>query len=160
MKQEEIEFTPVQVCFFTPRIKKRVWSTDWLAGWLIRGRVMEKKLVKTILTKNHLFVSACRPKVYSADTIPWRIWKKYEKRKMPKCLRRVKKTAIKRMKDVKLHLVRQQFTHKCYLTAIQSGKPRFVQFFSINSRCHDVSTYKKGKLGLSGKWRFFIYYKK
>ena len=62
--------------------------------------------------KKHLFVSACRPKVYSADTIPWRIWKKYEKRKIPKCLRRVKKTAIKRMKGVKLHLVRQQFTHK------------------------------------------------
>ena len=115
-----------------------------------KTRVMEKTRQNNT-NKKHLFVSACRPKVYSADTIPWHIWKKYEKRKIPKCLRKVKKIAIKRMKGVKLHLVRQQFTHNCYVTAIQTGKPRFVQFFSINSRCHDVSTYKKGKLGLSGK---------
>ena len=95
--------------------------------------------------------AACRPKVYSADTIPWNVWQKYENRKKQKCMRRVKKNAIKRMKGVKAYLVRQQFTHACYEAAILTGLPRYVEYFSINSRSHQVSTYKKGKLGLSGK---------
>ena len=108
-----------------------------------------------------LFIfAACRPKVYSADTVPWKLWKKYETRGEVKCMRRVKKLALKRCKGVKKHLIRQEFTHRSYERAILSGKPRFVEYFSINSRCHQVGTYRKGKLGLSGKTHFFIYINK
>ena len=69
---------------------------------------------------------------------------------------KVKKETVKRMKGVKSHLVRQEFTHKCYVRAILTGKPRFVEFFTINSTMHEVATLKKGKLGLSGKTRFLI----
>ena len=71
-------------------------------------------------------------------------------------MRKVKKETVKRMKGVKSHLVRQEFTHKCYVRAILTGKPRFVKYFTINSRMNKVSTYKKGKLGLSGKTRFSL----
>ena len=106
--------------------------------------------------KIHFFSPGCRPKVYSADTIAWNLWKEYEKIKKPKCMRKVKKETVKRMKGVKSHLVRQEFTHKCYVRAILTGKPRFVKYFTINSRMNKVSTYKKGKLGLSGKTRFSL----
>ena len=88
------------------------------------------------------------------DVIPWQIYKKYETKKKPHCLRKVKKIAIKKMKGVKNHLVRQDFTHNNYLKAILTGKPFYVEYFSINSRRHVVSTYKKGKLGLSGRLLF------
>ena len=74
-------------------------------------------------------------------------------------MRKVKKNALKKMKGVKTHLVRQVFTYKCYERAILSGKPRFVKYFTINSRSHKVSTYAKGKLGLSGKTHFYFYIK-
>ena len=96
--------------------------------------------------------------MYSADTIPWSIWKKYESgKKSPRCMKRVRKIALKKMKGVKSHLVRQGFTHKCYEHAILSGKPRFVKYFTINSRSHKVGTFLKGKLGLSGKKHFFYF---
>ena len=100
------------------------------------------------------FILGCRPKVYSVDVIPWQIYKKYAKMKKPHCMRKVKKIAIKKMKGVKSHLVRMEFTHNNYVKAILSGKPRHVEYFSINSRRHVVSTYKKGKLGLSGRLLF------
>ena len=106
-------------------------------------------------TKKFIFFPGCRPKVYSADTIPWKLWKNFEKSKKPLCMRKVKKETIKRMKGVKSHLVRQEFTHKCYVRAILTGKPRFVEYFTINSSMHEVATYKKGKLGLSGKTRYY-----
>ena len=110
-----------------------------------------------VIKKLILFIFvACRPKVYSADTIPWKTWKKYESGEKVKCMRRMKKIALKRCKGVKKHLIRQEFTHRCYEHAILSGKPRFVKYFSINSRCHQVGTYKKGKLGLSGKTHFLF----
>ena len=112
-----------------------------------------------LITKNqhYAYFTACRPKVYSADTIPWSIWKKYESgEKSPRCMKRVRKIALKKMKGVKSHLVRQGFTHKCYEHAILSGKPRFVKYFTINSRSHKVGTFLKGKLGLSGKKHFLF----
>ena len=105
-----------------------------------------------------LFILGCRPKVYSVDVIPWEIYKKYETKKKLHCLRKVKKIAIKKMKGVKNHLVRQDFTHNNYLKAILTGKPFYVEYFSINSRRHVVSTYKKGKLGLSGRLLFIQCY--
>ena len=117
-------------------VRKHVQNTGWKRMWY---------------RKNYSFFSACRPKVYSVDTIPWEIWKNYSNEEKPKCLRKVKKIAIKKLKGVKMHLIRQEFTHKCYIKAITTGKPRYVKYFSINSRCHEVSTYKKGKLGLSGE---------
>ena len=105
--------------------------------------------------KFNFFSPGCRPKVYSADTVPWKLWKNFEKNKKPLCMRKVKKETIKRMKGVKSHLVRQEFTHKCYVRAILTGKPRFVEYFTINSFMHEVATYKKGKLGLSGKTRYY-----
>jgi hypothetical protein len=113
------------------------------------------EVINIIYYYKFTFFPGCRPKVYSADTIAWKIWKEYESQN-PKCMKRLKKETVKRMKGVKSHLVRQQFTHKCYVRAILTGKPRFVEYFCINSRMHQVSTYKKGKLGLSGKTRFFI----
>ena len=109
-----------------------------------------------LLKTNIIHFAACRPKVYSADTIPWRIWKKYESGEKVKCMHRMKKIALKRCKGVKKHLIRQEFTHRGYERAILTGKPRFVKYFSINSRCHRVGTYMKGKLGLSGKTHFYF----
>ena len=68
----------------------------------------------------------------------------------------VKKCALKKMKGVKKHLVRQGFTHRCYVHAILYGKPRYVTYFSINSKDHKVGTFKKKKLGLSGKTHFLF----
>ena len=101
--------------------------------------------------------TACRPKVYSVSTIPWASWKKYENdEKMMPCMHKIKRHDLKKMKGVKKHLVRQGFTHRCYVRAILYGKPRYVTYFSINSLNHKVGTFKKAKLGLSGKTHFLF----
>ena len=136
-RMELIRYLPVPVCFFlytNLKIRK------------------VKKLTLFIFT-------ACRPKVYSVSTIPWEYWKKYEIGKKPKrCMKKVKMYTLKKMKGVKKHLVREEFTHRCYLRAILHGRPRYVRYFSINSLNHKVGTFEKKKLGLSGKTHFFISY--
>ena len=79
----------------------------------------------------------------------------YESGKKLGCMHQIKKTALKRCKGVKKHLIRQDFTHSNYEDAILTGKSKYVKYFSINSRCHQVGTYRKGKLGLSGKTHFY-----
>jgi hypothetical protein len=84
-----------------------------------------------LLKKLILFIfAACRPKVYSADTIPWKTWKKYESGETVKCMLRMKKIALKRCKGVKKHLIRQEFTHRCYENAILTylGVPVNIAF--------------------------------
>ena len=125
------------------------------------GMVFSLYKIKNYKSKKlTLFIfTACRPKVYSVDTIPWEYWKNYETGKEPiPCMYNVKKCALKKMKGVKKHLVRQGFTHRCYVRAILYGKPRYVTYFSINSLNHKVGTFKKRKLGLSGKTHFLFSY--
>ena len=158
-----------------PRLRINWGCLNWRVA-LIRYLLVPVWFFSLYKIKNYkskkltLFIfTACRPKVYSVDTIPWMHWEKYENgEEKIQCMSKVKRTTLKKMKGVKKHLVRQGFTHRCYVHAILYGKPRYVTYFSINSKDHKVGTFKKKKLGLSGKTHFlfltligmYVFYKK
>ncbi len=105
-----------------------------------------------------IIFSGVRPKVYSLAPVPWEVWNKIqnspEYKNKPFCIRKLQKKSIKRLKGVKSHLVALEFTHQNYIDAILSGKPKYVKYFTINSRGHVVTTNFRGKLGLSGETYF------
>ena len=86
--------------------------------------------------------------MYSLETIPWVDVKKQTqiltRQSLKKCVR-----PIKRLKGVKKHIIRQKITHEHFRRAIETGMPHYVNYFTISSRRHNVTTDEKGKLGLS-----------
>ena len=71
---------------------------------------------------------AVRSKVYSLQMIP------HIKRNLKRC------------KGVKRHVIRKTLRHEDFLDRIN----KYINFYSINSKKHRLSTFKKTKLGLSG----------
>ena len=65
-------------------------------------------------------------------------------------IRPKKKSNLKRCKGVKRHLVQKRLRHKDFRDAVLEKRNLYVDFYSINSKNHRVSTFKQRKLGLSG----------
>ncbi len=60
------------------------------------------------------------------------------------------KSHMKRCKGVKRHLVQKKMRHEDFRASVLEGKNKYVDFYSINSKKHRVSTFKQRKLALSG----------
>ena len=60
-----------------------------------------------------------------------------------------KKTEVKRCKGVKRYLLKSKLRHKHFREAIMKKKNFHVNFKTIASKNHNISTFKQKKLGLS-----------
>ena len=60
------------------------------------------------------------------------------------------KRSLKRCKGVKRHVIRKTLRHEDFKASVLDRINKYVNFYSINSKKHRLSTFKKRKLGLSG----------
>ena len=65
-------------------------------------------------------------------------------------IRPKKKSNLKRCKGVKRHLVEKRLRHNDFRATVLEERNKYVNFYSINSKKHHVSTFYQRKLGLSG----------
>ena len=115
-----------------------------------------------------------RAKVYSLLLVSWEEFKKFhliqrpilerlKNKNLSKCLKKIKKpwknprkkgltlknSELKKLRGVKKHIVKSKIEHADYKTSIHTGEPMYVEYLTIQSRGHEVTSTRKKKLGLS-----------
>ena len=60
------------------------------------------------------------------------------------------KSNMKRCKGVKRHLIEKKIRHEDFRASVLEKKNKNVDFYTIQSKKHKISTYKQRKLALSG----------